>query len=228
MSRKKSAHEEHENHERWLVSYADFITLLFAFFVIMYATSNSDLEKQKKFEGSIKESMGLQKNSSLGGGYSSGLGSSSSHSSSGAGSSVPMRLPEEGLLHQKELEDFIESFFNLKEDSVQKVKNRLRVVSDLEGVSLDLKRQDLLLESNQKDLWVLGSLFKKADTTIVISNYLEYQDESKIQKAMEETLKIKQVLVDQLGLKEHNVKLVFLSHNSRSIDSNLIRFTISR
>jgi len=26
--------EEHENHERWLVSYADFITLLFAFFVV--------------------------------------------------------------------------------------------------------------------------------------------------------------------------------------------------
>ena len=38
MSRKK--HEEHENHERWLVSYADFITLLFAFFVVMYSTSS--------------------------------------------------------------------------------------------------------------------------------------------------------------------------------------------
>ncbi|MDR4472199.1 MAG: hypothetical protein MRJ92_05965 [Nitrospira sp.] len=31
MAKKK--HEEHENHERWLVSYADFITLLFAFFI---------------------------------------------------------------------------------------------------------------------------------------------------------------------------------------------------
>ena len=33
-------HEEHENHERWLVSYADFLTLLFAFFVVMYAVSS--------------------------------------------------------------------------------------------------------------------------------------------------------------------------------------------
>ncbi|MDQ5910978.1 MAG: Flagellar motor protein MotD [Pseudomonadota bacterium] len=39
MSRKKHA-ESHENHERWLVSYADFITLLFAFFVVMYAMSS--------------------------------------------------------------------------------------------------------------------------------------------------------------------------------------------
>ncbi len=39
MARKKP-HEEHENHERWLVSYADFITLLFAFFVVMYSISS--------------------------------------------------------------------------------------------------------------------------------------------------------------------------------------------
>ena len=39
---KKQQHEEHENHERWLVSYADFITLLFAFFVVMYSVSRVD------------------------------------------------------------------------------------------------------------------------------------------------------------------------------------------
>jgi chemotaxis protein MotB len=37
---RKPKHEEHENHERWLVSYADFITLLFAFFVVMYSVSS--------------------------------------------------------------------------------------------------------------------------------------------------------------------------------------------
>ncbi len=37
---RKRKHEEHENLERWLISYADFITLLFAFFVVMYAISS--------------------------------------------------------------------------------------------------------------------------------------------------------------------------------------------
>jgi chemotaxis protein MotB len=44
MSRKKK--HEHVNHERWLVSYADFITLLFAFFVVLFASSQSDRKKQ--------------------------------------------------------------------------------------------------------------------------------------------------------------------------------------
>lgn len=42
------------NLERWLVSYADFITLLFAFFVIMYAISQADVAKFKKVSASMK------------------------------------------------------------------------------------------------------------------------------------------------------------------------------
>lgn len=50
----KKKHPEHINLERWLVSYADFITLLFAFFVILYATSKSDARKLKIVAESIK------------------------------------------------------------------------------------------------------------------------------------------------------------------------------
>ena len=46
MARRRH-HEEHENHERWLVSYADFITLLFAFFVVMYSISSINEGKYK-------------------------------------------------------------------------------------------------------------------------------------------------------------------------------------
>jgi chemotaxis protein MotB len=52
MSRKKK-HEEHENHERWLVSYADFITLLFAFFVVMYSISSINEGKYRVLSESM-------------------------------------------------------------------------------------------------------------------------------------------------------------------------------
>lgn len=55
--KKKHAHEPHVNHERWLVSYADFITLLFAFFVVMYAISDLNSRKAKQVSQSVKFAM---------------------------------------------------------------------------------------------------------------------------------------------------------------------------
>lgn len=51
---KRHNHEEHENHERWLVSYADFITLLFAFFVVMYAISSVNEGKYKVLSSTLE------------------------------------------------------------------------------------------------------------------------------------------------------------------------------
>jgi len=54
MSRKKKA-ADHVNHERWLVSYADFITLLFAFFVVLFSSSQVDKRKVGKIAMAIQE-----------------------------------------------------------------------------------------------------------------------------------------------------------------------------
>src|SRR5581483_6574525 len=55
---RKKAHA-HANHERWLVSYADFITLLFAFFVVLYSTAQVDNKRiaqvSAAIEGGFKE-----------------------------------------------------------------------------------------------------------------------------------------------------------------------------
>jgi chemotaxis protein MotB len=52
--RRKKKPEDHSSHERWLVSYADFITLLFAFFVVLYASSQVDKRKVGKLALSIQ------------------------------------------------------------------------------------------------------------------------------------------------------------------------------
>ena len=53
MARRSKNDEEHENHERWLVSYADFITLLFAFFVVMYSLSSLNEGKYRIMSDSV-------------------------------------------------------------------------------------------------------------------------------------------------------------------------------
>jgi len=49
-----------DNHDRWMVSYADFITLLFAFFVVMYGISSVNEGKYKVFSGSMTQAFGKQ------------------------------------------------------------------------------------------------------------------------------------------------------------------------
>lgn len=53
MYRRKQWDDEDESHERWLISYADFITLLFAFFVVMYATSTINLNKYRALSDAV-------------------------------------------------------------------------------------------------------------------------------------------------------------------------------
>lgn len=68
MARKKKP-EKHANHERWLVSYADFITLLFAVFVTLYAMSQTDKQKVDQVAASYRSAFGI----------SAGTGSSSTN-----------------------------------------------------------------------------------------------------------------------------------------------------
>jgi chemotaxis protein MotB len=54
MGRRRQREEEPENNDRWLVSYADFITLMFAFFTILFATSEQNVDKAKQFQDSLR------------------------------------------------------------------------------------------------------------------------------------------------------------------------------
>jgi chemotaxis protein MotB len=60
MSKRAKHHEEeeHENHERWLVTYADMLTVLMALFLVMYAMSVVDQTKAEQLAGSVREYFG--------------------------------------------------------------------------------------------------------------------------------------------------------------------------
>jgi len=59
---RKKREEDHDNPERWMISYSDFLTLLFAFFVVMYATSSVNEGKYRTFGASLSDAF-LNKNS---------------------------------------------------------------------------------------------------------------------------------------------------------------------
>ena len=56
--RRKQLEEEHDNPDRWLVSYADFMTLLFAFFVVMYAISAVNEGKYRVLSDALGSAFG--------------------------------------------------------------------------------------------------------------------------------------------------------------------------
>jgi chemotaxis protein MotB len=58
MRRRRRIAYDHENHDRWLISYADFITLLFAFFVVMYAISAVNENKYRVLASSLGNAFG--------------------------------------------------------------------------------------------------------------------------------------------------------------------------
>jgi chemotaxis protein MotB len=58
MRKRRRIQYDHENHDRWLISYADFITLLFAFFVVMYAISAVNEGKYRVLASSLGDAFG--------------------------------------------------------------------------------------------------------------------------------------------------------------------------
>ena len=61
MSARRKRHEEHEehvNHERWLITYADMITLLMVLFIVLFAIGQTDLKKFNQLKNSLNNSLG--------------------------------------------------------------------------------------------------------------------------------------------------------------------------
>jgi chemotaxis protein MotB len=126
--RSRRAHEEPENHERWLVSYADFITLLFAFFTVLYATADRNIEKQKRFENSVRDSM--RSFMTLGGGAGGGEFATLDNNAS------PVEPPFE--LYRRENESLI--------DFAQKILDQIR--RSLTGPELSALNPDVMADDD--------------------------------------------------------------------------------
>ncbi len=176
MANKNKKHEEHENHDRWLVSYADFITLLFAFFVVMYATSTNNQEKQKSFEKSVRLTLKLS-----GGGAEAGDETGLGLLGNGS-ESKEVVIPLEGFPKGKgpgETQDYLNRFIEKKMDKATK-ESIQNIRHDAIGVRISLASAQFfnaggtkLKVTSLKALDEIANMLKDSDRKIIIEGHTD-------------------------------------------------------
>jgi chemotaxis protein MotB len=168
--------EEPENHERWLVSYADFITLLFAFFVVMYATSTNNQEKQKSFQESVRTNLKLIGSS---GGSGQGHGSEGNVGGNDTGDTF---IQIEGFPSRGgpgETKAYLSQALDKKLEASEKEKiQNLR--HDALGVRIELASSQFFLPGGTKlkltalkSLDVIAQILKETDKKVVIEGHTD-------------------------------------------------------
>lgn len=144
---KKHKHPEHENLERWLVSYADFITLLFATFVVLYALAQVDAVDFAKLEDSLKKA--FSQNTLFEGQQSVLTGSDSLFNEPQANSFIPS-LMLEYISPKYEEDSFIEISEEIKE---------LSEIGELDGIDAKITEKGLLITFDDKYLFAPASAY---------------------------------------------------------------------
>ena len=146
MARKKPP-EEHENLERWLVSYGDFITLLFATFVVLYALAQSDAQDYAKLEEALRNVFDM---SSILDDQEMILdGNRDIFDQFQSNSFIP------GLMMESISPKYEDEAFKEIEDSIKKLKN----AGELEGISAKMTTQGLLITFDDKYLFAPASAY---------------------------------------------------------------------
>jgi chemotaxis protein MotB len=182
MARRVSKHEEHDNNDRWLISYADFITLLFAFFVVMYSISSVNEGKYKTFGDSLNIAFSQQ------------MGSSAiniAHNQTGK-----IGIPQEGarnkVLVDKQTANLVEQKRKLQErmkgveDSLQRVmapliaQGQVGIYQNKRGVAIDISASTLFKEGEVKlqpgaleSLQQVAQVLSKEDLAIEVEGHTD-------------------------------------------------------
>jgi len=142
MAHRKEEHEEHHD-ERWLVSYADFITLLMVLFVVLYSMGQVNVEKYKQLAESMRTAFSL-------GGAAEVVDSQINQAggTSEDGTSKPIVVPgiPEGPTQSEEVAGQLTSML-----STQNLGNQVSVQTNIEGVLISLSER-LIFKNDQVEL----------------------------------------------------------------------------
>lgn len=170
----KKKHEEHDNSERWLVSYADFITLLFAFFVVLYATSTQNVEKEKKFEEVIRERFRMS------GGQGGGTTGPRAGSPIGGTALEAVDFFQRRNLQTEDLQEYIEQLLNKNMSADERKATIQEIRHDDIGVRISLAASTFFPSGSAKlrlpatkSLDKIAQVLKLANRRIIIEGHTD-------------------------------------------------------
>ncbi|MDF1583549.1 MAG: flagellar motor protein MotD [Methyloprofundus sp.] len=150
MARRRKKHSEPAvDHNRWLISYADFITLLFAFFVVMYAISSVNVGKYRVLSDSMSEAFERK----------GAKQSTSESAATGGDSALPISLgePATSVIEPIVLDHFItaEELRDVEiSEEVLEERRRLGRIAEQFASALESFIDNDLVEVKKNDLWV--------------------------------------------------------------------------
>ena len=157
--RRRGGHEHHEEHpdERWLLTYADMITLLLALFIVLFAMGNIDPGKAEPLQKSVKDALngkimiGGESIAETGGQTdSSELQQQPPAPSLQAALSTQVATPEEAEQEQKDLEALKQRIDTAAAEDGLRSKVETEVTSD--GLMVKIRSDDLLFDSGSASL----------------------------------------------------------------------------
>ncbi|MEI6519301.1 MAG: flagellar motor protein MotB [bacterium] len=141
MARKKNKGAEgHENAERWLLTYADMITLLMAFFIMMYSMSVLNMAKFNKVAIAIRSGFG---------GTLKGEGKKVLKTSSGAIATIA-KMPVPGDPQEKKMQNFQAAVKNIVK--TKGMENEVTVTSEARGIVISMLADNLVFNRGSADL----------------------------------------------------------------------------
>ena len=209
--------EEHENHERWLLSYADFITLLMIFFIIMYAMSNLNKAKYEKLTTALNEAMGD--------------GSAIADTGSNMGGETGNGLSEDEKL--KKVKENLDKYLkdnNLSDSVTTTIEKRGLVVSFKDSLFFDSGKAEVRPEQVDK----LIKISKIINQSIVGDNYIRVEGYTDSVPVHNEVYKsnwdlsvmrasnVAQILINQAGIKPERVSAIGYSEYRPKADNSTV------
>lgn len=156
---RKQKQPEHENSERWMVSYSDFITLLFATFVVLYALSQTDIQNFKALEDSMKQAFSVSSIMQGSEGIMEGNSNALFNSQSGDTIIAPLMME---YISQKYEDDSM--------NEIQREIENENKSGDLKGVEATVTDKGLLIIIKNECLFKSGSAMLTTDAKKKLDN----------------------------------------------------------